>query len=30
VQGILQSGGAAADDITNVVSDIKTIVTETK
>jgi hypothetical protein len=30
VQKILQDGGAAADDITNVVSDIKTIVTETK
>ncbi|HEY5233461.1 MAG TPA: hypothetical protein VIK35_08015 [Verrucomicrobiae bacterium] len=30
VQGILQTGGAAADDITNVVSDIKTMVTETK
>jgi len=30
VQGILQTGGATADDITNVVSDIKTIVTETK
>lgn len=30
VQKILQDGGAAADDITNVVSDIKTVVTETK
>jgi hypothetical protein len=30
VQKILQDGGAAADDITNVVSDIKTIATETK
>jgi hypothetical protein len=30
VQKILQTGGAAADDITNVVSDIRTIATETK
>jgi hypothetical protein len=30
VQKILQDGGASADDIINVVSDIKTIATETK
>ena len=30
VQKILQDGGAAPDDVTNVISDLKTIATETK
>ena len=30
VQKILSDGGVAADDVTNVINDLKTIATETK